>query len=756
MAVIEVPHASAVAEIGKKDYLANARTGLSSNIVVRRRPGWRFHRLDACLRGQQQQAECQPMNEPTVSTSVHEDGSPGRLAIDTIRTLAMDAVEKANSGHPGTPMGLAPVGYTLWRDFLRYDPDVPDWPNRDRFVLSVGHASMLLYALLHLAGVREIDADGKPTGAPAVSLDDIRQFRQLGSKTPGHPEYRMTTGVETTTGPLGQGCGNSVGMAVAERALAARFNREGFKLFDHDVYVLCGDGDMMEGISGEAASLAAHLKLSNLCWIYDSNSISIEGSTDLAFTEDVGKRFEAYGWNVLRVADANDTKAIANALKNFRKTDDRPTFIVVRSVIGWGSPRAGSAKAHGEALGADNVRATKKAYGWPEDVQFLVPDGVAQAFNAGIAKRGKAAREAWESEFARYRESFPNEAAEFDLLRQGKLAQGWDADIPIFPADAKGVASRDAGGKVLNAIAPRVPMLIGGAADLSPSTKTNLTFEGAGSFEAGSYGGRNMHFGVREHAMGAVANGMALSYLRSYTATFLVFADYMRAPIRLASIMEIPVVFVFTHDSIGVGEDGPTHQPIEHLATLRAIPGLDTIRPGDANETAEAWKVALSHTHEPTALILSRQALPTIDRAKYASAGGLKKGAYVLADPHEGEPEIILIATGSELSLAVAAHEQLAAVGMRSRVVSMPSWYLFEKQDRAYRDAVLPPNIRTRLAIEQAGSLGWDRYVGTDGATITMSTFGASAPLAKLQQKFGFTLDNVLKVARQLMERTAS
>jgi len=680
-----------------------------------------------------------------------------RLAIDTIRTLAIDAVEKANSGHPGTPMGLAPVAYTLWRDFLRYDPAVPDWPNRDRFVLSVGHASMLLYALLHLAGVREIDADGKPTGAPAISLDDIRQFRQLGSKTPGHPEYRMTTGVETTTGPLGQGCGNSVGMAIAQRALAARFNRDGFTLFDHDVYVLCGDGDMMEGVSGEAASLAGHLALSRLCWIYDSNRISIEGSTRLAFTEDVGKRFEAYGWNVLHVDDANDTQAIAEALANFRDTHDRPTFIVVRSVIGWGSPRAGSEKAHGEALGADNVRATKKAYGWPEDAQFLVPDGVAEAFNAAIAQRGKAAREAWESDFERYRRAFPKEAAEFDLLRQGKLAEGWDAEVPSFPADAKGIASRDAGGKVLNAIAPRVPMLIGGAADLSPSTKTNLTFEGAGSFEADDHAGRNMHFGVREHAMGSIANGMALSYLRPYTATFLVFADYMRAPIRLASIMEVPVVFVFTHDSIGVGEDGPTHQPIEHLATLRAIPGLDTIRPGDANETAVAWKVALSHTHEPCALILSRQALPTIDRSKYASADGLRKGAYVLADAKAGgDPEIILIATGSEVSLAVAAHEQLAADGVRSRVVSMPSWYLFEKQDRAYRDQVLPPNVKARLAIEQAGSLGWDRYVGAGGATITMSTFGASAPLAKLQQKFGFTLDNVLKVARQLLEAHTS
>ena len=693
------------------------------------------------------------MNEQSVIAKVHEDGSAERLAIDTIRTLAMDAVQKANSGHPGTPMAMAPVAYTLWRDYLRYDPDAADWPNRDRFVLSVGHASMLLYALIHLAGIREIDADGKKTGAPAISIDDIKQFRQLGSKTPGHPEYRLTTGVETTTGPLGQGCGNSVGMAIAERALAARFNRPGFTLFDHDVYVLCGDGDMMEGVSGEAASVAGHLALSNLCWIYDSNHITIEGSTELAFTEDVGKRFEGYGWNVIHVDDANDTTAIADALAAFRDTEDRPTFIVVQSTIGWGSPRAGSEKAHGEALGEENVRATKKAYGWPEDAQFMVPDGLAEAFNAAMTERSRPAREAWERDFARYREEYPAEASEFDLLRQGKLAAGWDADIPIFPADAKGIASRDAGGKVLNAIAPHVPMLIGGAADLSPSTKTNLTFDGAGSFEPGNYSGRNMHFGVREHAMGAIANGMALSYLRSYTGTFLVFADYMRAPIRLAAIMEIPTIFVFTHDSIGVGEDGPTHQPIEHLATLRAIPGLDTIRPGDANEVAAAWKVALSHTHQPTALILSRQALPTIDRARYASAGGLEKGAYILADAQGGDPQIILMATGSEVSLVIAAHEKLTADGIRSRVVSMPSWHLFEKQDAAYRNSVFPTAVRARLAVEQAGPLGWDRYVGHEGATITMSTFGASAPLAKLQGKFGFTLDNVLKVARDLIER---
>jgi transketolase len=690
-----------------------------------------------------------------MTDAFREDGSPERLAIDTIRTLAMDAVQKANSGHPGTPMALAPVAWTIWTRFLRYDPEAPDWPNRDRFVLSCGHASMLLYAVLHLAGVREIDAEGRPTGKPAVSLDDIRQFRQLGSKTPGHPEYRVTTGVETTTGPLGQGCGNSVGMAIAARELASRYNRDGATLFDYDVYTLCSDGDMMEGVSSEAASLAGHLGLANLCWLYDSNSITIEGSTDLAFSEDVGKRFEGYHWNVIHVDDANDTAALGKALDAFRATGDRPTLIIVRSVIGWGSPKAGTAKAHGEPLGEEAVAETKRAYGWPEDAHFLVPDGVAEGFQAAVSKRGRPLREAWDATFARYRAAHPDLAVDYDRLRTGALPEGWDADIPHFEADAKGLASRDSAGKVLNAIAPHLPMLIGGAGDLSPSTKTNLTFDGATSLEAGSPGGRNMHFGIREHAMGAIANGMALCHLRPFTATFLVFLDYMRPPIRLAAIMELPVIFVFTHDSIGVGEDGPTHQPIEHLATLRAIPGLDTIRPADANEAAVAWQVALKHRNRPTALILSRQALPTLDRSRYASAEGLAKGAYVLADSKAGEPEIILIGTGSEVSLVVAAHEALAAQGIRSRVVSMPSWYAFEAQDRAYRDAVFPPTVRARLAVEQAGAQGWDRYVGPDGATVTMSTFGASAPLAALQRKFGFTVDNIVQVARDLIRKTA-
>jgi transketolase len=688
-----------------------------------------------------------------VDTALHEDGSAERLAIDTIRTLSMDAVQKANSGHPGTPMALAPVGYTLWSRFLRYDPAHADWPNRDRFVLSVGHASMLLYSLIHLAGIEEIDADGNKTGKEALSLSDLEQFRQLSSKTPGHPEYRHTTGVETTTGPLGAGCSNSVGMAIAERSLAARYNREGFPIFDHDVYALCGDGDMMEGVASEAASIAGHLKLSNLCWIYDSNHISIEGGTDLAFDEDVGLRFKAYGWNVIHVDDANDTAAIAAAIQTFRDTTDRPTFIVVHSVIGWGSPKAGSEKAHGEPLGEENVRLTKRAYGWPEDKNFYVPDGVTDAFRQAINDRGQPLRDEWVAMTDRYRQAHPELGAQLDAMLKDELPEGWDADVPVFPADAKGLASRDSGGKVLNALAKKVPWLIGGSADLAPSTKTDIKDEA--SFEANNYAGRNFHFGVREHGMGGVVNGMALSHLRAYGSTFLVFADYMRAPIRLSAIMELGAIWVFTHDSIGVGEDGPTHQPIEHLASLRAIPGLDVIRPGDANEVAWAWRAVLEDAGRPAALIFSRQALPTLDRGKYASAEGVKRGGYVLADC-DGEPEVVLIATGSELSLAVDAYEKLTEAGTNARVVSLPSWYRFELQDKGYRDSVLPPAAKARLAIEMAGSMGWDRYVGSHGDTITMSTFGASAPLAKLQDKFGFTVDNIVDKARTLIAEAAA
>ncbi|MDF2604267.1 transketolase [Sphingomonas sp.] len=682
------------------------------------------------------------MTDTANPANVHEDGSSDRLAIDTIRTLSMDAVQAANSGHPGTPMALAPVGHTLWTKFLRYDPAHPHWANRDRFVLSVGHASMLLYSLLHLAGVKQ------PDGAPAVSLDDIKAFRQLGSKTPGHPEYSHTVGVETTTGPLGQGCGNSVGMAIAERWMAARYNQPGFTLFDHDVYSLCGDGDLMEGVAAEAASLAGHLKLSNLCWIYDSNNISIEGDTDLAFNEDVGMRFQAYGWDVIHVDDANDVAALTKAFEQFRATTEKPTLIIVHSIIGWGSPRAGSEKAHGEALGEENVRLTKQAYGWPEDKSFYVPEGVQEGFEGAMVERSAPLREAWEASLAKYRKAHPDLAKEVDAILGGTLPEGWDADIPTFEADPKGLASRDSSGKVLNAIANKMPWLIGGSADLAPSTKTDI--KGEASFEASNYAGRNFHFGVREHGMGAIVNGMALSGLRSYGSTFFVFLDYMRPPVRLSALMELGAVWVFTHDSIGVGEDGPTHQPIEQLVMLRATPGLDAFRPADANEVAVAWRVIIENHKQPAALVLSRQALPTIDRSKYASADGVRQGGYVLADC-DGTPDVILIATGSEVNLALEAHEKLVAEGKKSRVVSMPSWFRYEQQSDAYKESVLPAAVTARVAIEMGGEIGWDRYVGLKGRTITMSTFGASAPIAKLADQYGFTTDNVVKVAKEVM-----
>jgi transketolase len=690
------------------------------------------------------------MNTPTPPDTARNDERLDLLCIDTLRTLAMDAVQKAKSGHPGTPMALAPVAYTLWHDFLRYDPSRPDWPNRDRFVLSAGHASMLLYGLLHLAGVVEIDADGNRTGQPAVSLEDIKQFRQLDSKTPGHPEYRLTTGVETTTGPLGQGCGNSVGMAIAQRHLAQRFNRPGLDVFDYNVYVICGDGDMMEGVSGEAASLAGHLGLSNLCWIYDNNTISIEGHTTLAFTEDVAARFAAYGWNTLHVTDANDRMSLAAALRQFQATKDRPTLIVVDSVIGFGAPnKHNTAAAHGEPMGDDEVRLAKKAYGWPEDASFLVPDEIRHRLRDAMAARAEPAYKQWQDTMAKLKASDAALVEELERMRQGRLPEGWDRDAPVFPPDPKGMATRESGGKALNAFARNIPLLMGGAADLAPSTKTNLTFDGAGSFQREDYGGRNMHFGVREHAMGAIANGMALSHMRPYTATFLIFSDYMKPPIRLAALMEVPVVFVFTHDSIGLGEDGPTHQPIEQLAQLRGIPGMRMIRPCDANEAVEAWKVALQQTNRPTSLVLSRQPLPTLDRSRYAPASQLARGAYVLADCAPQKPQVILIGTGSEVSLCLQACDRLQSEGIAARVVSMPSWDLFEEQDQAYRDSVLPPDVTGRVAVEQAGSMGWDRYVGITGEKIVMRTFGASAPIAKLQAKFGFTVENVVRAARE-------
>ena len=681
-------------------------------------------------------------------------GDIDQVAINTIRTLSMDAVQKAKSGHPGTPMGMAPVGYTLWQHALRYDPADPHWPNRDRFVLSVGHASMLLYSLLHLAKVAS-DPEHKDKGPYAVTLDDIKQFRQLSSVTPGHPEYRLTAGVETTTGPLAQGVSNSVGMAMAQRYLAQRYNKPGFDLFDYHVYALCGDGCMMEGVSNEAASLAGHLKLGNLTWIYDSNHITIEGATSLAFGDDVGARLGAMGWHVIHVADANDTAAVAQALDDAKAVTTGPTIIVVHSIIGYGAPKkAGTREAHGEPLGEEEIKGAKRSYGWPEDSQFLVPDGVHERFAEIMGARGGKARTAWMDLLTRYREAYPELAREIQMIDRHELPEGWDNDIPVFPADAKGVASRDSSQKVLNAIAKQVPWLIGGAADLAPSTKSNLTFDGAGSFEADNYGGRNLHFGIREHAMGSIVNGMALAGLRSYGSGFLIFSDYMKAPIRLSAIMELPVIYIFTHDSIGVGEDGPTHQPIEQLVALRAIPGMIVLRPADANEVAEAWRVVMQLHDRPAALIMSRQALPTIDRSKYGAAAGVAKGAYVVADC-QGVPEVILMATGSELALCMGAYEALTAEGTNARVVSMPSWELFEAQGEAYRDEILPPAVKGRLAVEQAATMGWDRYVGQGGFVIGMHSFGASAPLAALQTKFGFTPEAVLNEARKQAKRAS-
>jgi transketolase len=670
---------------------------------------------------------------PTDTTSGKK--SLDQLCINTIRTLAMDAVQQANSGHPGTPMALAPVAYVLFDRFLRYSPANPSWPGRDRFVLSAGHASMLLYATLHVTGYD-------------LSVEEIKRFRQWGSKTPGHPEYGLTPGVETTTGPLGQGVANSVGMAIAERWLAKHFNRPGHDITDYRIYAIAGDGCMMEGVSQEAASLAGHLKLSNLVWIYDNNHITIEGNTALAFSDDVASRFMSYHWNVLRVGDANDLDLIEGAIRTALAETERPTLIIVDSHIAWGAPhKQDTSAAHGEPLGEEEIKLTKQRYGWPPDAKFLVPDEVTQYRTASI-QRGSQLETGWNTKFAAYKAAYPDLAAEWELMQSGGLPSGWDSAIPAFPADEKGVAGRDASAKVLNAIGPRVPWLVGGSADLAPSTKTRMS--DGGDFEADSYGGRNFHFGIREHAMGAILNGMALSKLRSYGSGFLIFSDYMRAPIRLSSLMEIPVNYIFTHDSIGVGEDGPTHQPIEQLISLRAIPQLLVIRPGDANEVAEAWRVMMTQQHHPVALILSRQALPTYDRAKYSPANGLQKGGYVLGDC-SGAPQVMLMATGSELQLVVAAHEQLSSEGIKSRVVSMPCWELFERQTEEYRASVLPPSVRARVAVEAGSSLGWRRYVGMDGAIIARRDFGASAPLKELLKHFGFTVERVVEEAKKVV-----
>ncbi len=675
-------------------------------------------------------------------------------SINTIRTLAMDGVQAANSGHPGTPMALAPVAYCLWQQFLRFDPCDPVWPNRDRFVLSIGHASMLLYALLHLTEVRAVSENYEILGETSVPMDALKAFRQLDSRCPGHPEYGWTSGVETTTGPLGQGVATSVGMAVARQWLAARYNRPGFELFDFSVYALCGDGCMMEGISGEAASLAGHLRLSNLCWIYDNNHITIEGNTALAFSEDVATRFIGYGWNVTRVGDANDLDMLARAFRAFQSTNDRPTLIVVDSHIGYGAPnKQDTSAAHGEPLGDDEIRLAKRNYGWPEDKKFYVPDGVYEHFRQSFGKRGKDLRDAWFQRMKEYRKQYPEPAEELFRMQHRKLPEGWDRDLPEFPADSKGLATRESSSKVLNAVAENVPWLIGGAADLAPSTKTRLTFEGAGDFSAANYAGRNLHFGIREHAMGAILNGMSLVKVRPFGSGFFIFADYMQGSLRLSALMEIPVIYIFTHDSIGVGEDGPTHQPVEQLAHMRSTPGLIVIRPCDANEVREAWKVILQLHHEPAVLVLTRQAVPTIDRSRYAAACGLARGAYILADAPNGDPEVILIGTGSEVTLCLEAYEQLINEGVRARVVSMPSWELFDDQDCDYRDSVLPPHVKARVSVEQGSGFGWTKYTGTDGHTIGIATFGASAPLKQLLKKFGFTADHIVAAAKSQIAR---
>ncbi len=672
-----------------------------------------------------------------------------QLCVNTMRTLAIDAIQKANSGHPGTPMGMSPTVYCLWQRLLRFDPEDPIWMNRDRFVLSAGHASTLLYTILHLAKVKAVDPDYEILGRPSVTLDDLKSFRQFGSRCAGHPEYRWTSGVETTTGPLGQGVATSVGMAIAEKWLAARYNRPGFELFGYRVYALCGDGCMMEGVASEAASVAGHLKLDNLCWIYDNNHITIEGKTDITFTEDVAGRFLAYGWNVLRVGDANDLDRIENALRTAAATKGRPSFVIVDSHIGYGSPHLQDTSAvHGEPLGEEEIKLTKQAYGWPPDAKFLVPGGVYEHLQSGIGRRGREAREQWEEEFAEYRKQFPELAAEIDQIQKRELRENWSKDIPVFPPDKKGIPGREASAKVLNAIAPNLPWIVGGSADLSPSTKTRLTFPSAGDFQAENPAGRNLHFGIREHSMSAILNGLALSKLRPFGSGYLVFSDFARAAIRLSALMEIPVTHIFTHDSIGVGEDGPTHQPIEHLISLRAIPNLVVMRPCDANEVAEAWRVILTMPRQPVALILSRQALPTFDRKQFASASGLAQGAYVLADAEGGNPDVLLMATGSEVSLCVEAYEELTRQGIRARVVSMPSWELFERQSEEYRRTVLPPAVKARVAVEQASTFGWCRYVGIDGAILGMKTFGASAPLKVLQKEFGFSTDHVVEAAK--------
>ena len=676
-------------------------------------------------------------------------GDIDTLCINTIRTLSIDAIQKANSGHPGTPMALAPVAYALWQRFLRFDPADPIWPNRDRFVLSAGHASMLLYAMLHLTKVQAVDPDYETVGEPSVSLDDIKSFRQLGSRAAGHPEYRWTSGVETTTGPLGQGVATSVGMAVASKWMGARFNSDHQTLFDFDVYAVAGDGCLMEGVSNEAASFAGHQRLDNLCWIYDNNHITIDGHTEIAYEDDVSARFAGYGWNVTRVGDANDLGLLTRAFETFRNETGRPTLIIVDSHIGYGSPhKVDTPSVHGEPLGEDEVRATKRAYGWPDDAEFLVPDGVYDHFAAGIGERGAKLSSEWDGLLS---SADPSVADEISTMQRRELPEGWDSTIPTFTTDDGPMATRKASSKVQNAVAERIPWMVSGSADLTDSTSVRLSFDGVTDFEPDDRGGRQFHYGVREHEAAAISNGLSLSKLRPAWSTYLVFSDYARPAIRLSALMELPVIHIFTHDSIGLGEDGPTHQPVEHLASLRAIPGLNVIRPCDANEVVEAWRVAVDRRHEPVALVLTRQNVPIVDRERYASAEGLRRGGYVLADADGGDPQVILIATGSEVALAVEAHEALAADGVRSRVVSLPSWQLFDQQDDDYRESVLPAGVTARISIEEASTLGWDRYVGPGGKMIGMHTFGSSAPLKDVQSKYGFTPERVVETAKELI-----
>ena len=667
-----------------------------------------------------------------------------QLAINTIRTLSMDAVQQANSGHPGTPMALAPVAYVLWNEFLNYDPEHPDWPARDRFVLSCGHASMLLYSMLHLSGVQA----GEGSGRPSVSLEDIRNFRQLESPCAGHPEYGEAAGIEMTTGPLGQGVGTSVGMAIAAKWLAGRYDQSDLELFGYDTYALCSDGDIMEGIGCEAASLAGHLKLSNLCWIYDDNRITIEGETDLAFSEQVATRFEGLGWQTVQVDDANDLAAIRQALQTFQNTQDRPTLIILRSVIGYGSPnKADSHSAHGAPLGEDEVRLTKEAYGWPTDAQFLVPEEVPAHFSEGIGARGAASYAEWQSQLNQYREVATEPLQQLEAIWRGDLPAGWDSSVPVFEADEKGLATRVSSGQVLNGLAAEIPWLLGGSADLAPSTMTLLNEEGMGEFSADNPSGRNFHFGIREHGMAAIANGLALTGLRSYVATFFVFTDYLRPSLRLSSLMHLPVLYVMTHDSIGLGEDGPTHQPVEHLAACRAIPGVQVMRPADANEVAESYRVAME-TDGPTVFVLTRQGVGTLDRTSYGAVKGVSQGGYVLKDAEEGPAEVILMGTGSEVSICLAAQEQLQADGISARVVSFPCFELFDEQDAAYREEVLPASLSARVGVEAGIRQGWGSYLGNGGRFVGMTGFGASAPAGQLYEHFGITVERVVEEAK--------